>query len=100
MAVFSDPLSKPYARLTGVFYLAIAAFGGFAILWVPSQLQVPGDPSATMANLIERRGLFLAGIGGEVAILVAEVMCTGMLYFMFKPVNAVFQRRGAGLGRG
>lgn len=88
MAVFSDPLSKPYARLTGVFYLAIAVFGGFAILWVPSQLQVPGDASATMANLIGRRGLFLAGMGGEVAILVAEVMCTAMLYFMFKPVNA------------
>lgn len=88
MHVFTDPQARGYARLTGLFYLAIAVFGFFAILWVPAQLQVPGDAAATFDNILARRGLFMAGIGGEVAILIAEIMATAMLYFMFKPVNA------------
>lgn len=88
MNAFSDPHSTVYARLTGLFYLVIAFAGGFAILWVPSQLQVPGDAAATFANILARRGLYMWGIGGEVLILIAEIMATAMLYFMFKSVNA------------
>lgn len=87
MHVFSDPTSRAYARLTGLFYLTIAFAGGFAILWVPSQLQVPGDAQATFANIVARKSLYLWGIGGEVLILIAEIMATAMLYFMFKRVN-------------
>jgi len=87
MHIFSDPHSRAYARLTGLFYLTIAFAGGFAILWVPSQLQVPGDAQATFANILARNGLYLWGIGGEVVILIAEIMVTAMLYFMFKRVN-------------
>lgn len=88
MNIFNDPQSRGYARLTGGFYLAIAVFGIFSILWVPSQLQVAGDAAATLDNILARRGLFLAGIGSEATILVCEIMATAMLYFMFKPVNA------------
>jgi len=87
MHAFSDPTSRSYARLTGLFYLAIAFAGGFAILWVPSQLQVAGDTEATFVNILSRNSLYLWGIGGEVVILVAEIMATAMLYFMFRPVN-------------
>ena len=88
MHVFKDPQSRGYARLTGAFYFTIAIAGGFSILWVPSQLQVAGDAAATFANILANRGLYAVGIGGEVVILVAEIMATAMLYFMFKPVNA------------
>ncbi len=88
MHLFNDPRSRGYARLTGAFYLSIAVFGFFSILWVPAQLLVPGDAAATFDNILARRGLFLAGIGGEVAILIAEIMATALLYFMFKPVSA------------
>lgn len=87
MHVFSDPTSPAYARLTGLFYLTIAFAGGFAILWVPSQLHVAGDAPSTFANILTRNSLYLSGIGGEVVILVAEIMATAMLYFMFKRVN-------------
>ena len=49
MHCFADPTSRSYARLTGLFYLTIAFAGGFAILWVPSQLQVAVDAQATVA---------------------------------------------------
>ena len=87
MHCFADPTSRSYARLTGLFYLTIAFAGGFAILWVPSQLQVAGDAQATFANILARNSLYLWGIGGEVLILVAEIMATAMLYFMFRRVN-------------
>ena len=85
--IFDDPTTRSYARLTGGFYLSIAVFGAFAIGYVPSQIVVGGDPAATLANLTARRGLFNAGIGADVMVLLLEVMTTTMLYQMFRRVN-------------
>ena len=87
MGVFSDPHSRGYARLTGLFYLIIAVAGFFAILYVPGQLFTPGDGAASLAAITERRGLFNAGVGGDVAVMLAELMATAMLFFMFRHVN-------------
>lgn len=88
MHAFQDPSSRPYARLTGALYLVIAFAGGFSILYVPGALTVPGDPAATFANIADRRGLFHAGILGDVVMMTAEIFVSAMLYFMFRPVNA------------
>ena len=87
MQTFQDPTSRSYARLTGLFYLVIAFAGGFSILYVPGSLDVAGDPAATFANIEARRGLFHAGLLGDVVILVAEILVSVMLYFMFRQVN-------------
>ncbi|WP_245752685.1 DUF4386 domain-containing protein [Poseidonocella pacifica] len=83
-----DPSSRAYARLTGALYLLIAFAGGFSILYVPGVLNVAGDPAATFANIAERRGLFHAGLVGDVVMMIAEVLVSVMLYLMFRPVNA------------
>ena len=88
MHAFQDPTSRSYARLTGALYLVIAFAGGFSILYVPGALNVVGDPAATFANISERRGLFHAGLVGDVVMMTAEVLVSVMLYFMFRPVNA------------
>lgn len=88
MSIFDDPSSRSYARLTGVLYLIIALAGGFAILYVPGVLNVPGDPAATFTNIARHRGLFHAGLIGDVVMMVTEVLVSVMLYFMFRPVNA------------
>lgn len=87
MELFNDPQSRGYARMTGLFYLIIAAAGFFAILYVPGQLFVPGDGAASLGAIAERRGLFNAGVGGDVIVILAELMATVMLYFMFRHVN-------------
>lgn len=87
MHIFQDPTSRIYARLTGIFYLVIAVAGGFAILYVPGALNVPGDPAATFANIAAQRSLFHAGLLGDVIILIAEILVSVMLYFMFREVN-------------
>ncbi|WP_245582961.1 DUF4386 domain-containing protein [Sediminimonas qiaohouensis] len=88
MRAFEHPSSRAYARLTGALYLLIALAGGFSILFVPSALNVPGDPAATFANIARQRALFNAGLVGDVVMMTAEVLVSVMLYFMFRPVNA------------
>ncbi len=88
MLNINDTQSQGYARLAGLFYLTIAVAGGFSIAYVPSQIQVAGDGVATVENLIERLSLFHFGILGDVIVMLAEVMVTVMLFFMFKSVNA------------
>ncbi|MBM1219834.1 DUF4386 domain-containing protein [Ponticoccus sp. SC2-23] len=87
MHTFQDPTSRAYARMTGLLYLIIAVAGGFAILYVPGALNVPGDPAATFANIASQRGLFHAGLLGDVVIMGAEVLVSVMLYFMFRSVS-------------
>lgn len=87
MTVFRDPQSPAYARLTGALYLIIAVAGGFSIAFVPSQLVVAGDAAATFDNILGRRTLFHLGIAGDVVMMVAEVMVTAMLFYMFARVN-------------
>ncbi|WP_417588952.1 DUF4386 domain-containing protein [Pararhodobacter oceanensis] len=88
MRIFDDPTSRAYARVAGALYLIIAFAGGFAILYVPSALNVPGDPAATFANIAQRRGLFHAGLVGDLVMITAEVLLSVMLYFIFRPVSA------------
>nr|WP_323780107.1 DUF4386 domain-containing protein [Amylibacter sp.] len=88
MSAFEDPTSRPYARLTGALYLMIAAAGGFSILYVPATLNVAGDTAATFTNIARHRGLFHAGLLGDLVMMMAEVMVSAMLYFMFRSANA------------
>lgn len=87
MRAFEDPSSLSYARLAGALYLVIALAGGFSILYVPATLNVAGDPSATFENIARHRGLFYAGLIGDVVMMTAEIFVSAMLYFMFRSVN-------------
>ena len=95
MHLFGDPQSRPYARITGALYLTIAVAGGFSIAYVPSQLHVAGDAAATFGRILAHRGLFNLGIAGDVVMMLAEIMATAMLYFMFRPVNATLSLAAA-----
>ncbi|MEO1423587.1 MAG: DUF4386 domain-containing protein [Pseudomonadota bacterium] len=87
MQVFSDPGSRSYARLTGVFYLGIAFAGGFSIAYVPSQIVVQGDAAQTVANIASRTGLYHFGIGADLLLMVLEILALTMLYFMFRTIS-------------
>ncbi|MGH1576649.1 DUF4386 domain-containing protein [Planktotalea sp.] len=95
MLNINDTQSQGYARLAGLFYLTIAVAGGFSIAYVPSQIQVAGDGTATVANLIERQSLFHLGILGDAVVMLAEVMVSVMLFFMFRSVNATLSLAAA-----
>lgn len=83
-----SPISPTFARTAGAGYLLIAVAGGFSIVFVPSVLIVPGDPAASLQRIAERHGLFLAGLGGDAVMMLAELVVTAMLYEMFRRVDA------------
>jgi hypothetical protein len=87
MQSLSNPHSRTYARWTGAAYLGIAIAGGFSIAYVPSQIIVAGDAAATVANIVDRSGLYHLGLAGDVVVMVLELFALSMLYFMFRDVS-------------
>ena len=83
-------MHSPYtdhARLTGCLYLGIAVLGAFSIAYVPSQIIVSGDATATVTNLIQQRGLYRLGIAADVGVMILEILVLSLLYTMFRPVS-------------
>jgi hypothetical protein len=75
------------ARLAAVLYLLIAILAGFVHLYVPGALIVPGDATATASNIRASEGLFRAGIGVELVLLLSEVALSVLLYVLLRPVD-------------
>lgn len=96
----ASPSRAPNARLAGLLYLVPMFCGPFSMMYVPSTIVVPGDATATAANLVASEGLFRLGMLSDSAIVVAEVVLTAMLYVLLRPAGrtlalaATFARLG------
>jgi hypothetical protein len=79
---------KRLARIAGVFYLLVTLAAIVAHFYVPSHVIVPGDAAATAANIAASEPLFRFGaIGGELVILLSEIVLSVILYVLLKPVS-------------
>ena len=79
---------KRTARIAGFLYLLITMAAIAAHMYVPSTLIVPGDATATANNIAASEPLFRVGaIGGELVILLSEIVLSVLLYVLFKPVS-------------
>lgn len=76
-----------YARVAGVLYLVIIAFGITSEVFIRSSLIVPGDGAATAANILAAPGLFRAGFAADVIMLLSDVAIAVILYRLLAPVN-------------
>jgi hypothetical protein len=74
-------------KIAAVLYLLIAVLAGFVHMYVPGALVVPGDAAATAGNIRASEGLFRAGIGVELLLLLSEVALSVLLYVLFRPVS-------------
>jgi hypothetical protein len=80
------------ARTTGLFYLGLAIAGGLGFLLIRSRLYVAGDPSATLANLVENESLARAGVAFELLIVITQALAAAWFHRLFRasdPVNAL-----------
>lgn len=77
------------ARLAGILYLAIIAFGLFAEVVVRSRLIVSGDAQATAANILDSERLFRMGFAADVVVFLCDVALAVILFFLFAPVSRV-----------
>ncbi|MCB2223705.1 MAG: DUF4386 domain-containing protein [Actinobacteria bacterium] len=75
------------ARAAGILYLLLVLVGPFALLLGRSAMLVPDDAAATVANIVEKEGLFRMGMTAEVAIILIEVVLTALLYTITRPVS-------------
>ena len=76
------------ARFAGILYLVIAVAAIVAHEVVPSNIIVPDDATATVANIVKSRTLFrVGGAGSELIILLSELVLAVILYELLKPVN-------------
>ena len=77
-----------YTRVAGILYLIITIAAITAHFYVPGELFVAGDATATAANIIASETLFRFGaIGSELVILLSEIILSVILYMLLKPIN-------------
>lgn len=81
------PNPRPYTWAISAVFVLLVTVGPFSLVYVPSVVLVPGDGAATVANLAEHAGLVRAGLLGELAIALTELVMVAALYQLFRPVS-------------
>lgn len=82
-----DRSPQLYLRLAGVCYLAIILLGLFGEMFVRAKLVVSGNPAATAHAISASRGLWRAGIAGDLLMHVLDIPVLVVLYLLLKPVD-------------
>lgn len=77
---------KRTARLAGLLYALVALLTPFVLLYVPGQLYVPGDASATVGRISANQDLFVAAI---VVGLVSELLLVSVILLLYRLLKAV-----------
>jgi len=83
---------KRLARVAGVFYLLVGIFGGFAEGYVDPKLYVPGNGTATAANVIAHVGLVRIGVIAHLLDATFFVGVALVLYVLLHPVHPAIAR--------
>ncbi|MCP4139307.1 MAG: DUF4386 domain-containing protein [Chloroflexi bacterium] len=78
---------KKTARFTGGLTLLMAVIAIISMMFLPTNLIVPGDAATTANNIMASEGAFRMSIAGNAVILLIEIVLTVMLYVLLKPVN-------------
>jgi len=86
------------ARTTGLLYLALVVAGVIGFMLVRTSLFVPGDATATLANLVERQGLARIGVAAELGIVLSQALLALWFYRLFRSVDGFAAGAVAGFG--
>lgn len=79
--------TKKTARLAGLLYLLSSIPGAFSLMYVPSQVIVPGDATATADRLRSLGTLVRMGIGAGLLSMTLFVFVALTLYRLFRPTS-------------
>ena len=78
---------KKTARTTGIFYLVIFFANFFVFMFVSGSLNVPGDATATAANILASESLYRSGVVSYLIVFLSEIGATILLYKLLQRVN-------------
>jgi len=86
MEINSSSLKKT-ARFAGFLYLLLIITGIYGIMYVPSQIIVPGDSVSTAKNILSNEFLFRTGFLNDIISNTIFLFLVLVLYRLFKQVN-------------
>ena len=89
--------TKTIARITGLLYLLIFVTAGFSEGFVRASLIVPGDATATAANIVAAEELFRLGIVSDLIAFSADAVVAVLLYVLLRPVSRTVALMAASL---
>jgi len=75
-----------YGRVAGFFYLVLVIVGVFGLLYVPSQIIVQDDATATVNNILANETLFRMGI---VSALLTQVIFIFLALSLYKVLSII-----------
>jgi hypothetical protein len=81
------PVERKTARVTGLWYLALALAGGIGFLLIRPQIYVAGEPSSTLANLVDEEGLARIGMMFELLLVVTQSVAAIWFFKLFHRIN-------------
>ena len=77
---------KKTARIAGLLILIISVFAPFSMMYVPSNLIVPGDATATVENIAASESMYRLAFMGDLIGQVIFIFLVLLLYKLLKPV--------------
>jgi hypothetical protein len=80
------------ARIAGLLYFFFLILGIFSFFYVPSQIFVEGDASATARNIVTNQLLFRFGIVSNLIGQITFLFLVLLLYQLFEKVNKMYAR--------
>lgn len=84
---------KKTARIAGFWYLLMAVFYSFSMIYVDAKYYVAGDVTATINNILAAEGIFRLGFASCLAGHVCFLMLANALYKLFKAVDSDLARQ-------
>jgi len=75
------------ARITGVLYLILGVFSGFAELYVRAGIRAPGDAAATAGNIADNASLFRFGMAADLVGNTSYLLVAMGFYLLFRHVD-------------
>jgi len=75
------------ARIAGILTLLIVVLAPFSMIYVPTNLVVPGDAAATANHIMASEELFRLSIASDSIVFLIEIVLTVLLYVLLKPVS-------------
>jgi len=80
-------LNKKTARIAGVWYLFMAIFYSFSMIYVDSAFYVPGDTASTINNILSSEWIFRLGFAACLLGHICFLFMANVLYKLFKSVD-------------
>ena len=86
-AVVVEASPRVLARIGGGLYLIVIVIGLFGEAFVRNRIVVPGDATATAANLRSLESLWRFGIAAELVLLICAVSLFLIFFVLLRPVS-------------